>query len=74
MISHYLIKGGESMAIKVRVINVDPNNIEPSDLGVQKDDEPAKILTSDYVREVNLGIAYRTMQRMAARSDEPIFD
>ena len=49
----------------VKILNADPERIEEHMPRVPEDEIPA-ILTSDYVREANLGISYRIRQRMLA--------
>ena len=49
----------------VKILNADPERIEEHMPRVPEDEIPA-ILTSDYVREANLGIAHRIRQRMLA--------
>lgn len=51
-----------SVAIRVRVLNADVEHIDEN-LPHTPEDEVATILTSDYVRKVNLGISYRIQQR-----------
>lgn len=56
------------MAIKVNVLNADVEHIEEQ-LPHIPEDEIATILTSDYVREVNLGISHRIQQRELAHAE-----
>ncbi len=56
------------MAIRVRVVNVDPDHIEEL-LPQPSDDDVAELLTPEYVRAVNLGISYRIQQRELSHTE-----
>lgn len=56
------------MAIKVKVLNADAEHIEEQ-LPLIPEEEIATILTSDYVRTVNLGISYRVQQRELSHAE-----
>lgn len=56
------------MAIEVRILNADMENIEEL-LPHVPEDEIATILTSDYVWEVNRGISYRIQQRELSHAE-----
>lgn len=56
------------MAIKVKVLNADAEHIEEQ-LPRIPDEEIATILTSDYVRDVNLGISHRIQQRELSHAE-----
>lgn len=56
------------MAIKVKVLNADAERIEEQ-LPHTPQEEVATILTSEYVREVNLGISHRIQQRELSHAE-----
>lgn len=56
------------MAIKVKVLNADAEHIEEY-LPQIPMEETAEILTSEYVREVNLGISQRIRQRELSHAE-----
>lgn len=58
------------MAVKVKVLNADTTNINEID----EENEP-RILTSDYIKNINEGISYRIIQRQnATRYNENMDD
>ncbi len=60
------------MAIKVRVVNADPDHpLDPQPPTPDDSDEVAKILTPEYVAEVNRGITYRILERERAFRFDP---
>lgn len=56
------------MSIKVKVLNADAEHTEEQ-MPQIPEEEIATILTSDYVREVNLGISHRVQQRELSHTE-----